>query len=92
MMRKLLVLTSFGAGYVAGAAAGRERYDQIRRIVLGVANDPKVQHLAGEAAEFAQEHGSAVADKVTEKVTGNHNGAPVPEQPSAEDVEKSLHL
>ncbi len=86
MMRKLLVLTSFGAGYVAGAAAGRERYEQIRAIVLGIANDPKVQHLAGEAAEFAQEHGAAVTDKIT----GHHNGASVPEQPSVEDIENSL--
>jgi hypothetical protein len=92
MMRKLLVVTSFGAGYVAGAAAGRERYEQIRRIVLGVAHDPKVQHLAGEAAEFAQQHGSAVADKITDKVTGHHAESPVAEQPTAEDINRSLHL
>lgn len=92
MMRKLLVLTSFGAGYVAGSAAGRERYEQIRSLVLGVAHDPKVQQMAGEAVEFVQEQGSAVTEKVTDKVTGQHNGDPVPEQPTAEDIEKSLKL
>ncbi len=88
MMRKLLVLTSFGAGYVAGSAAGRERYDQIKNLVLGVATDPKIHHLASEAAGFAQEHGAAV----TEKITGHHNGTPVSDGPSAEDIEKSLKL
>lgn len=65
MIKKALVLTSFGAGYVLGAQAGRERYEQIRRLVLGIKNDPHVQEVAGEAAEFAREHGAALVDKVT---------------------------
>jgi hypothetical protein len=65
MIKKVIALTSFGAGYVLGAHAGRERYEQIRRLALGVKNDPHVQDLAGEAAEFAKEHGAALVDKVT---------------------------
>jgi hypothetical protein len=65
MMKRLIAATAFGAGYVAGAAAGRERYEQIRRFALRVKDDPKVQQLAGEATEFAKEHGAAAVDKVT---------------------------
>ncbi len=87
MMRKLLVLISFAAGYVAGAAAGRERYEQIRSLVLGVAHDPTVQKIAGEAADFAQEQRAAV----TEKITGQASASGIPEQPSA-DVNTALRL
>lgn len=49
MITKTVALVSFAAGYVAGSAAGRERYEQIRTIALGVAH----------------ERGAAVAEKVT---------------------------
>lgn len=65
MIKKAIALSAFAVGYVLGARAGRERYDQIRALVLGIKNDPHVQQLAGEAAGFAKEHGSALADKVT---------------------------
>jgi hypothetical protein len=95
MIKKAIALTSFAAGYVAGAAAGRERYEQIRRTVLGIKNDPHVQEFAGEAAEFAKEHGSALTDKVAHKVTG-HNGSPpeasVSAQQSPPGPDGSLHL
>lgn len=88
MITKAIALTAFTAGYVAGAASGRERYEQIRRVVLGVAHDPKVQHLAGEAAEFAHQHGAAV----TEKITGHRPATPDRERPTVDDIETSLHL
>ena len=56
MFKKALALTSFGAGYVLGAHAGRERYEQIRNIVLRIKDDPHVQHGLDEAAEFAKQH------------------------------------
>ncbi|MCZ4500483.1 MAG: hypothetical protein JWQ74_3038 [Marmoricola sp.] len=65
MIKKALVITSFATGYVLGAQAGRERYEQIRRIALGIKNDPHVQEVAGEAAELVREHGASLVDKVT---------------------------
>lgn len=56
MFKKALALTSFGAGYVLGARAGRERYEQIRNLVLRIKDDPHVQHGLDEAAEFAKQH------------------------------------
>jgi len=55
-MKKALALTSFGAGYVLGARAGRERYEQIRKIALRIKDDPHVQQGLDEAAEFAKQH------------------------------------
>ncbi|MFL6062993.1 MAG: hypothetical protein ACJ72E_17325 [Marmoricola sp.] len=75
MMKRLIALTAFGAGYVAGAAAGRERYEQIRRTALRIKEDPHVQDVAGQAAEFTKEHGSALVDKVAEKVTHGEQAA-----------------
>lgn len=67
-MKRLMFLLAFGAGYVAGSAAGRERYEQIRRVTLRVKEDPRVQQKAHEAAEFAKEHASAGAEKAKDAV------------------------
>jgi hypothetical protein len=64
MMKRLIALTSFGAGYVLGARAGRERYEQIRSLTMRVKNDPRVQAKAHQAAEVAREQAPVVKDKV----------------------------
>jgi hypothetical protein len=46
---KLSFLAGFGAGYVLGARAGRERYEQIRRAWEHAKDDPRLQGLAGMA-------------------------------------------
>jgi hypothetical protein len=48
-MAKLSFLAGFGAGYVLGAKAGRERYEQIRRGWEHAKDDPRLQSLAGMA-------------------------------------------
>ena len=48
-MAKLSFLAGFGAGYVLGARAGRERYEQIRRAYEHAKDDPNLQSLAGMA-------------------------------------------
>jgi hypothetical protein len=63
MMKKLLALTIFGAGYVLGAKAGRGRYEQIRRMTMRVKNNPTVQETARHAAEMAREQAPVVKDK-----------------------------
>lgn len=87
MITKAVALVSFAAGYVAGSAAGRERYEQIRSIALGVAHEPRVQKLADEAAAFAHERGAVAAEKIT-----GHHAAGAPDNPTAEDIAISLHL
>ena len=65
-MKKLISLAAFGAGYVLGARAGRERYDQIMRGFTKVREDPRVQEQAHHVAEVAKEQAPIVKDKVTE--------------------------
>jgi hypothetical protein len=79
-MRKLLLLAAAGIGYVLGARAGRERYEQIMGTVTKVKNDPRVQEKAQQAMDMAKEQAPMVTDKVTSaasaaasKVSGNHS-------------------
>lgn len=82
-MNKLLLLAAAGVGYVLGARAGRERYDQIMGAVNKVKDDPRVQEKAQHAVDAAKEQAPVVADKVTSaasaaaaKVTGSHDPEP----------------
>ena len=45
-MKRLLLLAALGVGYVLGARAGRERYEQIMGTVNKVKSDPRVQEKA----------------------------------------------
>ena len=49
LVAKLSFLAGFGAGYVLGARAGHERYEQIRRGWEHAKDDPRLQSLAGMA-------------------------------------------
>ena len=64
-MRKMTMLVSGGLGYVLGARAGRERYEQIRSAALKVKGNPTVQATATKAAEAAKEAAPVVKDKVS---------------------------
>ena len=81
-MRKLLMLVAGGVGYVLGARAGRERYEQIKRTATRVKDDPRVQEKAAQAADIAKEKAPVVKDAVTsvassaaEKVTPSGKGS-----------------
>ena len=63
-MAKLSFLAGFGAGYVLGSRAGRERYEQIKRAWEHAKDDPKLQSLAG----MAQARADAVLASVRTKM------------------------
>jgi hypothetical protein len=69
-------LTGAAIGYVLGAHAGRERYEQIKRLSRRVAENPTVQEAAGilraRAGEVADTARQKVGDKVYDKVPGVH--------------------
>ena len=85
-MKKLLALTAFAAGYVLGAKAGRDRYEQIRRIALRIKENPRVQETAHSAADKAREQAPIVGHKLADAAgtmaekakhaahIGSHNG------------------
>lgn len=64
-MRKLFFLAAVGAGYVLGAKAGRQRYEQIKRLSRQVKDNPKVQGMAGMLEAQAE----SVVDTVKSKVS-----------------------
>ncbi|MEI4271777.1 hypothetical protein TEK04_08575 [Klenkia sp. LSe6-5] len=63
-MAKLSFLAGFGAGYVLGARAGRERYEQIRRAYDHAKDDPRVQSVAGTLQAQADAAVKTVKDEL----------------------------
>jgi hypothetical protein len=65
-MRKLMLLAAVAVGYVLGARAGRERYEQIRRGFVTVKDNPTVRSAAASVADTAKEQAPVVKDKLAE--------------------------
>ena len=61
---KLSFLAGFGAGYVLGSKAGRERYEQIRRGWEQAKDDPRLQSIAGVAQAKADDALSSLRTKM----------------------------
>ena len=59
---KLKLAAAFGIGYVLGARAGRERYEEIRRAADRVQSDPRVREAADRAESFAREAAHKIQD------------------------------
>jgi hypothetical protein len=66
IIKRLPLLIAGGIGYVLGARAGRERYDQLMSAYDKVRNDPRVQEKAQQATDLAKEQAPVVKDKLTE--------------------------
>ena len=66
MRYRIVFLAGLGIGFVIGTRAGRERYEQMRRLARKVADNPSVQQAAGvlqaQAAGYAKTAGGKVAD------------------------------
>jgi hypothetical protein len=64
----------FAAGYVVGARAGRERYEQIVKLARQAAEHPAVQQAAGtvqaQATGLAQKVGGQLQEKVPQMAHG----------------------
>jgi hypothetical protein len=81
MRGKLVLLVGVGIGYVLGARAGRERYEDIKVWARNLWNDPRVQHQVHEAGEFAKDKAPDVArvladgtKKVVSRAKRNRSG------------------
>jgi hypothetical protein len=73
MRYRITFLTGLAAGFVAGAWAGRERYEQLKKLALAAAGSSAVQQakstIGTKAAEFAKSAGQQAAATMP-KVTG----------------------
>lgn len=78
MLKKLTLAAGFGAGYVLGAKAGKERYTQIEATFRKIAGMPAVQDATSSVKQAATglvdtakttvtEKAQAVSDMVTDK-------------------------
>lgn len=69
-MSKLTILAAASAGYVLGARAGRQRYEQIASNARKVMGHPRVQAATQQARHVATEQaaaaGAVVADRAKE--------------------------
>ena len=77
MKGKILLVVGIGVGYVLGARAGRERYEDIKRAAGKLWNDPRVQRQFDEAEGFVKDKAPEVAGllatgakKVVSQVSG----------------------
>jgi SLT domain-containing protein len=68
-MSKLSTLAGGAIGYVLGARAGRDRYEQIKGQAQRVWQDPRVQTKAAAATDVAKEKASSVVDLAKEKTS-----------------------
>jgi hypothetical protein len=62
MRGKVILVVGLAAGYVLGARAGRERYEEIKRAAGRLWHDPRVQHQVKNAEDFAKEKAPEVVD------------------------------
>jgi len=83
-MSKVKTFLLLGAGYVAGAQAGRVRYEQLKRQATRVIEHPKTQQLAQQArGTVAARLPASVNDGVRSRIAGT---APAPASPVADTV------
>lgn len=74
-MGKLTVLIGGGIGYVLGARAGRERYEQIERQARRVWKDPRVEQKKAESQEAARSAATQLKDKAAEAAPDSVSGS-----------------
>lgn len=68
MKYRYVFIAGLGVGFVLGARAGRERYDQLARLTRKIADNPTVQQAAGAAQAQATGFARTTRDKVADRV------------------------
>jgi hypothetical protein len=66
MRGKILIVAGLAVGYVLGARAGRERYEDIKRTATKFWNDPRVQHQVETVEDFAKDKAPEVVDFISD--------------------------
>ena len=75
MKGKITLLVGGAAGYVLGTRAGRQRYEQIKSQAQSLWNNPKVQHKAAQAQDYAKDKAPLVKDKAAGAAAGAASAA-----------------
>ena len=61
-------VVGFAIGYYLGAKAGRDRYEQLRKIGSVIANNPPVRQLIDESKELAGKGTSKAREAISEQL------------------------
>ena len=68
MRYRIVFAAGLAVGFVLGARAGRERYEQIMRLARQAADNPSVQQAAAAAQAQAAEFARTTRERVSEQV------------------------
>ncbi|MEU2873557.1 YtxH domain-containing protein [Streptomyces olivoreticuli] len=71
MRYRLTFMIGAAVGYVLGARAGRERYEQLRKGAQRVAQNPAVRNTAESAAQNGRAMAAKAFDRVGERLPGS---------------------
>jgi hypothetical protein len=77
-MKTVWLTVGFAAGYVLGAKAGRERYEQIARATREFLNTPELAEAQAKVKQMAERGREAVR----EKLSSSGNGAELRVEPA----------
>jgi hypothetical protein len=75
MRYKVTFIAGFAVGFVAGARAGRERYEQIKKFATTAADSPAAQQAAAAVQAKAADAAKAARDKVVGQLHDQLNSA-----------------
>jgi hypothetical protein len=81
MRGKLLLVVGLAVGYVLGARAGREKYEELKKTASNLWHDPRVQRQVKQAEDFAKDKAPDVVEFLSDgakKVVSQVNGTPKP--------------
>ncbi|HUY46973.1 MAG TPA: hypothetical protein VMV92_14765 [Streptosporangiaceae bacterium] len=68
MRYRFTFLAGLAVGFVVGARAGRERYEQIKKLARKAADSPAMQQAAGAAQAQAASLARSAKDKVAQRL------------------------
>ncbi|MGK5630281.1 YtxH domain-containing protein [Streptomyces sp. URMC 123] len=71
MRYRLTFVCGLAVGYVLGARAGRERYEQLRKSAQQVTRNPAVRNAAESAVQTGREVAAKAAGRVGDRLPGS---------------------
>lgn len=74
MKNRLILGAGFAAGYYLGAKAGRQRYEQLNRLIGKIRRSGPATMAGEKAKEVAEEGFDKAKDKVSHKLHHRGNG------------------
>jgi len=75
MRYKFMFIVGFAVGFIAGARAGRERYEQLKKLAATAADNPAAQQAAAAVQAKATDAARMAKEKFAGPLQGGLNSA-----------------